>query len=202
MLISLKGCLGVFLLILVILCVIGLVQSIHTLLPVVLPRITGNIPVHQEVFFSPQLGFIDTIVEVPSEIRPGSSFQLMLRGAEYINLDIPVTIIYRITTTDIQYIQSISPSIVTVSAGINSDWILEPQEVVIRTINPEILPESIKLDISQEVTKQEGTVVSDLYSISIAIDKTPFPTLDLVKGILSLIGLLLGAIGGVKVTIG
>jgi len=175
--------------------VLGLVLSVSSIWAVAWPRITGNIPVRQVVLWENETGIYPTIVEVPSEVRPGEQFTLILRGNNYQDVNSSFKMTYRIQSTDLTFVKNIDPAQQTIEVSQKQAYILSPVEVNISTSKIESPPSKFTISVSQISNIGGQDLSSSVQSVEIQIDNTPFPVKDVVVSIISLVGFLLGIFG-------
>lgn len=175
--------------------VVGLVNFARESLPIIVPRITDNIPYIQERMFSESTNQYPVLVEAPKEVRAGTAFTLTVRGAEYQNITEPLTMTFKFSTDNLNLVRAINP-VITHTVAHGNAWVLTPHEVKVSTINMQSPPENFAINVVQTITNKEGDIVEHLPEmITISIDPTPIPTIQIAKAMKSLLAFLIGTFG-------
>mgnify|MGYP001292100197 CR=1 FL=1 len=174
---------------------VGLVNFARESLPIIVPRITDNIPYIQERMFSESTDQYPVLAEAPKEVRVGTEFTLTIRGAEYQNITEPLTMTFKFSTDNLNLVRAINP-VITHTVAHGDAWLLGPHEVKVSTINTQSPPESFAINVVQTITNKEGaTVEHPPEMITISIDPTPVPTIQIAKAMKSLLAFLIGTFG-------
>jgi len=190
------GCL-IFLILMVALMitgVIGLFNFARSAAPVIISRLTEDIPTHQTVMFDELSEQYPILVEVPTEVRPGSDLVLTIRGAEYQDFSSPTIISFTISTEDLSFVRQIVPTITdTVASG--EDWLLDPRDVLVSTVNLGKPPSQFTLRVTEIVVITCSQTKEFSGTISVSVDRTPVPSIRIAQGITSLLAFLIGTFG-------
>ncbi len=179
----------------------GLYQSVPVIWNATWQRITNKTPLEQVDAFN-EGGLYISIVEAKSEIRPGDKLTIVIRGKDYQKIEKDVKVTYKIQAKDTAFVKSITPTQSVVEIKAQADYILLPINIVAETNQLANSPSQIQFSITQEVEVEGAAkIISDPALLSVSIDNSVFPTGDVVKALLSLVGFLLG-IFGTKLSIG
>jgi hypothetical protein len=180
---------------------LGLYQSVPVVWNATWQRITNKTPLEQADAFNED-GLYASIIEAKSEIRPGDDLTIVIRGKGYQKIEKDSKITYKIQAKNTAFVKSITPTQSTVEIKAQADYILPPINIVAATNQLANSPSQAQFGIIQEIEVDgEPKIVSDPVLLSVAIDNSAFPTGDVVKAFLSLVGFLLG-IFGTKISIG
>jgi len=173
---------------------IGLYNFGKSALPVILPRITENIPTVQKTMFD-EFGQYPILVEAPKEVRPGSETKLTIRGAEYQNFSTPITVSFNISTENLTFVREIN-STITETVAFGNEWLLTPKEITVTTVNLDTPPDEFTLEVTEIVvtdTNNKPSQFSD--KVTVFVDRTPVPSIKVAQGIVSLLAFLIGVFG-------
>ncbi len=194
MLISTRSIVFLFCLIVLVASTIGLIQSLPAIWDVFGPRFTGKIPPVQKSAFD-EPGFLPTILEAKSEIRPGDGFPITIRGEKYQDFDKSIKVTYKIQALDTSFVKSVSPLQQSADIDAQTGYILPPIEFQVETNPIDKPPSRVEFLVTQNLSDGENTLVSNPTSLPINIDNTPFPTRDVIKAAISLVTFLMSTIG-------
>ena len=179
----------------------GMYQSVPVVWNAIWQRITNKVPLVQTAVFE-ENGLYASIIEAKSEIRPGDNLTIVIRGKDYQKIEKDIKATYKIQARNTAFVKSITPTQSTVEIKTQADYILPPINIVAATNQLVDSPSQVQFSIIQEIEIEgEPKIISDSALLSVAIDNSVFPTGDVVKALLSLVGFLLG-IFGTKISIG
>lgn len=198
--IPLRLLLIVFVLGLVVAGTMGMFQSVPIIWNATWQRITQKTPLVQVNAFDADEMY-PSILEARSEIRPGDDLVITIRGMQYQDIDSTVKVTYSIQSNDTAFVKSISPAQSENPLQARKGYILPPIDFKVKTNQLANSPSQVIFTVTQDVEYEDGSVVSDTESLSLAIDNSPFPTDQIAKALLSLAGFLIG-IFGTKISIG
>lgn len=177
-----------------ILGLVGLYNVVRPVWPVLVPRLLGNIPVRQTVLFSEQGDQYPVLVETPREVRPGSTFELTIRGAEYRDFSTEAVISYTLSTDDIKFVRQIEPAAVFATTTPGS-WMLSPTKITISTVNLDAPPAEFGLKVAESVLRDSGAAAESAGTVLVEVDRAPVPTIDVARAFISLLAFLVGTFG-------
>lgn len=179
----------------------GMYQSFPIIWDAILQRVANKTPVTQVESFDKD-GLYPSIIEAKSEIRPGGDLIIVIRGKDFQEVKNSINVTYKVQTKDTAFVKSINPTLFTVEIEAQTDYILLPINIEVKTNQLVNSPSDIQFSITQEVEAEgEPKIVSDPVLLSIKIDNSPFPMGDVVKALISLLGFLIGVFG-TKISIG
>lgn len=183
------------------LCVFGVIDAWKNLSPVLMPRITGNIPTNPIPLFDTDQNAYPVFIDVPTEIRPGSKFKLTIRGAAYQDFPTSVQLSFKLSTPDLRFVQSISPTISDPIKATESSWLLPSQEFEVATVNLPSSPSEFEITIFEIIQSQGNNPPEEISgNVKILVDRTPIPLGKVVQGAGSVLGLLITTFGAVLVS--
>ncbi len=178
----------------------GMYQSVPVIWNATWQRITNKTPLTQITAFDED-GLYASIIEAKSEIRPGDGFTITLRGVRYQDIEKPVQVTYKIQARDTAFIKSVTPIQSTIEIAAQTGYILPPIEIKVATNQLTASPSQVEFSVTQEINDGEQIITSEPALLLVSIDNSAFPTGEITKALISLVGFLLG-IFGTKLSIG
>jgi hypothetical protein len=197
-LIDTKGCGCLLIIGAILLSIIGFVSAAQVLMPVYLPRITGNIPQSQSSLFENDATLYPVYVEAPKEIRAGGEFIVTIRGAEVRTYQSPSEVKVELSTDDLKFVRQIHGATEPIEIT-GSAWKLDVQEFHVQTVNLESPPSQFSIRVTETLTTPAGTE-SESGTVTIMVDTTPLPTREILQAVVSLLGFLISVFGAVVIT--
>jgi hypothetical protein len=167
--------------------------------PAIISYLTGDVPTTQERLFADDPILYPVLVEAPQAIRPGDTFAVVIRGAEYTDFSTSATLTFTVEADDLSFVRDIAPPI-TQTTALGNRWLLKPIEIDLATVDLDHPPEQFSLTISETLDSAPGSISSDSSSVEIEVDKTPIPPSKITRGIISLLGFLIGTFGAVIIS--
>jgi hypothetical protein len=197
--ISLRGFELLIFIVFAVISVVVLIQAITVLAPVIIPRLTGDIPNNQKVMFDNTQGHYPIIAAAPAEIRPGDTFTVTLRGYERPQFQTSTPITLALANSDPLFVQQTSPISIVVTLEPNADVPLRPHDISIETVFNTNPPEELMISVTQTISAT-STLSRDIDSITIQVDRTPIPLSVVGRAIISLAAFLISVFGAAIVS--
>jgi hypothetical protein len=169
-------------------------HAIVIMAPLILPYLVSAPFSTSQELFSNSPGSLGIVVDVPQQVRPGSEFEIRVRGASRQDWSSSAAITHSVRALNVLFVQQVDPeSKVAIASG--SAWLLPGQSFAVRTLNPQAPPPLVELEILQVLTSEGKPEVSISDKVTIAVDRIPFPLQSIIQTIVGVVTFLVGAFG-------
>jgi len=159
-----------------------------------LRRYTNRMTINNQELFTNKNLAVSVYVDYPKEVIPGETFVITVRGSDYLNNLQPGTMIIQVKTNNHQFISDINPTMEQITFPQNSEWIIEPLNFEVSTINLDAPPKSFDLFVAEVVDLDHNQSQFE-ENISISVDTYVVPKTKIIQLIVSLLLTLFGVIG-------
>jgi hypothetical protein len=195
MLFNFRSCGCIFFILLIVIGCLGVAIFGWQAMPLIMARILNEPISNPQVLFDSSSDLYPTYAETPQEIRPGQSFDLILRGAEYRPINANVVITYTLTTKNLDFIRSIDPLQEIVKTEPAENWIMEPVIIRVETSKLSQPPDTVIVDVSETLAVEGQSLKSETGSVWVDVDRSRIPIDKLTAWIVSVVVFLIGVFG-------